>query len=70
MATSKKNFASPDIVRTPSLTRVETVELGGEDHVSARLALVRMHQAGRRHRDLSSTPRWNGHLGEHGSSCE
>ena len=50
----KKSFDSPDEQRRPDKTQVNVVDLGagqsGEDDLAARLALVGMHQAHRRHR--------------------
>ena len=55
------DFSAPDEVRSPERTTVELVKLGRRRdrplHVPARLALVRVHQARRRHatRARSST---------------
>ena len=61
---AKKNFEAPDEQRNPDKTTVQVVDLGSvkaaRDHPSARLALVGMHQARRRNRELPDASRGDG----------
>ena len=61
-----KSFDQPDETRTPDKTRIDVVRLGdtevGRFTFSARLAVVGVHQAGRRGRVLPGRPRRHGRL--------